>query len=76
MEEGEGQVKHKMGGWSFKEQRQLIELASASLSLEAISDRLKRSTASVLKKSVELGLSIVGQKAKGNDGTKDWRCQS
>jgi hypothetical protein len=58
-------VKNKMGGWSFKEQRQLIELAPASLSLEAISDRLKRSTASVLKKSVELGLSIEGQKAKG-----------
>jgi hypothetical protein len=54
-----------MGDWSFKEQRQLIELASASLSLETISNRLNRSTASVLKKSVQLGLSIKGQKAKG-----------
>jgi hypothetical protein len=62
--------RRKKGSWSFKERRQLIELASASLSLETIGDRLKRSTASVLYKSLQLGLSIkpsdeIGLKAKG-----------
>jgi Na+/phosphate symporter len=59
-------MKHKMGGWSFKEQRQLIELTSASLSLETIGDRLNRSAASVFKKSVQLGLSINGPEGKRN----------
>jgi hypothetical protein len=51
----------KKGSWSFKEQRQLIELASTSLSLGTIGDSLNRSTASVLNKSVQLGLSINGK---------------
>jgi hypothetical protein len=48
----------KKGSWSFKEQRQLIELASTSLSLEAISGGLMRSATSVLQKSLQLSLSI------------------
>jgi hypothetical protein len=54
-----------MGRWSFRQQRQLIELAVASRSLKIIADRLGRSPASVLKKSAQLGLSIKGLKAKG-----------
>jgi hypothetical protein len=61
--------RRKTGSWSFKEQRQLIELASTSLSLETIGDNLNRSTASVLNKSVQLGLSING-KPDGELGLK------
>jgi Na+/phosphate symporter len=61
--------RRKKGNWSFKEQRQLIELASTSLSLETIGDNLNRSTASVLNKSVQLGLSVNG-KPDGELGLK------
>jgi hypothetical protein len=57
--------KPKRGSWSFKEQRQLMELAAASQSLETVADRLGRPPATILKKAAQLGLSIKGQKAKG-----------
>ena len=68
--EGEGKMmasagKQKMGPWSYKQQRELIELAAASQSLETIANRLKRPTATVLKKAAQLGISIKRQKAKG-----------
>jgi len=56
--------KPKRGSFSFKEQRQLMELAAASQSLETIADRLGRPPATILKKAAQLGLSIKGQKAK------------
>jgi hypothetical protein len=57
--------KQKMGPWSYKQQRELIKLAAASRSLETIANRLKRPTATVLKKAAQLGISIKRQKAKG-----------
>jgi len=57
--------KHKRGPWSFKEQRELIEFAAASQSLETIANRLKRPTTTVLRKAAELRISIKGQKAEG-----------
>jgi hypothetical protein len=56
--------KQKMGPWSYKQQRELIELAAASQSLEAIANRLKRPTATILKKAAQLGISIKCKKAK------------
>ena len=57
--------KQKKGVWPFKEERELIKLAAASRSLKTIASRLKRPTATVLKKAAKLGISIKGQKAEG-----------
>ncbi len=57
--------KQKKGVWPFKEERELIKLAAASRSLETIANRLKRPTATILKKAAKLGISIKGQKAEG-----------
>jgi hypothetical protein len=59
--EGEAQRmtdKPKRGNWSFKEQRELIKLAAASMSLETIAQRFERSTESVLKMAKQLGVSV------------------
>ena len=53
----------KMGRWSMKSDRELIELAK-SHSLEAIADKINRSPAFILKRAARLGLSIK-RKAKG-----------
>jgi hypothetical protein len=50
--------KRKMGPWSFKQQRELTKLAAASQSLETIANRMKRPTATILKKAAQLGISI------------------
>jgi hypothetical protein len=55
--------KRKMGPWSFKQQRELTKLAAASQSLETIANRMKRPTATILKKAAQLGISI--KRAKG-----------
>jgi hypothetical protein len=57
--------KQKMGPWSYKQQRKLTELATASQSLETIANRMKRPTATILKKAAQLGISIKRRKAKG-----------
>jgi hypothetical protein len=57
--------KRKIGTWSYKQQRELIELAAASQSLATIANRMKRPTATILKKAAQLGISIKRQKAKG-----------
>jgi hypothetical protein len=66
--EGEGEMmarvgKRKIGTWSYKQQRELIELAAASQSLETIANRMGRPTATILKKAAQLGISIKRQKA-------------
>jgi hypothetical protein len=38
-----------MAQWSFKDQRELIKLAMASVDLETIAARLKRSNAAIVK---------------------------
>jgi len=45
------------GRWSFREQRQLVELAQTK-SLEQISSVLERSPESVKRAAVSLGVSI------------------
>jgi hypothetical protein len=55
--------KRKIGTWSYKQQRELIELAAASQSLETIANRMGRPTATILKKAAQLGISIKRQKA-------------
>ncbi len=55
--------KQKLGTWSFKEGRELIKLAAASRSLETIANRMGRPTATILKKALQLGISI--KRAKG-----------
>jgi hypothetical protein len=57
--------KQKMGPWSYRQQRELIELAAASLSLETIANRIGRPTATILTKAAQLGISIKRRKAKG-----------
>jgi hypothetical protein len=57
--------KRKIGTWSYKQQRELIELAAASRSLETIANRMGRPTATILRKAAQLGISIKRQKAKG-----------
>jgi hypothetical protein len=52
-----------MAQWSFKEQRKLIELAAASVDLETIAARLKRSTAAVVKMARQLGVSVKSRRA-------------
>ena len=55
--------KRKIGTWSYKQQRELIKLAAASQSLETIANRMRRPTATILKKAAQLGISIKRQKA-------------
>ncbi len=57
--------KQKKGPWSYKQQRELIEFAAASQSLETMANRMKRPTATILKKAAQLGISIKRKKAKG-----------
>jgi hypothetical protein len=56
--------KPKIGMWSMKSDRELIQLAKAR-ALQAIADQLQRSPAYILKRAARLGLSIKGRKAKG-----------
>jgi hypothetical protein len=55
--------KPKIGMWSMKGDRELIQLAK-SQTLEAIAHQLQRSPAYILKRAARLGLSIK-RKAKG-----------
>jgi hypothetical protein len=55
--------KSRIGRWSMKSDRELIELAP-SRTLEAIAVRFKRSPATILKKAARLGLSIKRKKTK------------
>ena len=50
--------KPKRGSYSFAEQRQLIELAAASNSLETIVHRMRRPAESVLRMAKQLGVSV------------------
>jgi hypothetical protein len=56
--------KPKIGMWSMKRDRELIQLAKTR-TLQVIADQLQRSPAYVLKRAARLGLSIKGRKTKG-----------
>jgi hypothetical protein len=56
--------KPKIGMWSMKSDRELIQLAKLE-PLEVIADQLQRSPDYILKRAARLGLSIKGRKAKG-----------
>jgi hypothetical protein len=55
--------KLKIGMWSMKSDRELIQLAKLG-TLETIADQLQRPPDSILKRAARLGLSKK-QKAKG-----------
>jgi hypothetical protein len=57
--------KLKIGMWSMKSDRELIQLAKLG-TLESIADQLQRSPDSILKRAARLGLSI---KAEGEGET-------
>jgi threonine aldolase len=48
-------------GWPLEYDRQLIELARATNSLEVLAAQIKRSPAAVLKRARRLGISINSQ---------------
>ena len=56
--------------WTLREERRLLEFASARMSVEAASEKLKRSADSILTKSLQMGISLgapanAGLKAEG-----------
>jgi hypothetical protein len=56
--------KPKCGQWSFADQRQLIELAAASNSLETIVHRMRRPAESVARMAKQLGVTVKSRTAK------------
>ena len=52
-------------GWSFKEQRHLIELANASKSLDEVAEAMGRKPETIKKMAMRLGVSF-----KPKDKTK------
>jgi hypothetical protein len=52
-------------GWSFKEQRHLIELANASKSLDEVAEAMGRKPETIRKMAMRLGVSF-----KPKDKTK------
>jgi hypothetical protein len=56
----------KQGGWSYKEDRRLLELAKQSRSAEEIANLMNRSPNAIRKKAIRLGASLnKNRKAKG-----------
>jgi hypothetical protein len=56
--------------WTLREERRLLEFASARMSVEAASEKLKRSVDSILTKSLQMDISLgasanAGLKAEG-----------
>jgi hypothetical protein len=45
-------------GWSFKEERRLIELASASRSLDEVAEAMGRKPKTIQKTAMRLGVSF------------------
>jgi hypothetical protein len=56
--------KLKQAGWSYAEDRRLLELAKSSKSLEEIARLMSRSPAAVYKMAIRLGVPLR-MKAKG-----------
>jgi hypothetical protein len=58
--------KLKQAGWSYAEDRRLLELAKSSKSPEEIARLMNRSPAAVYKMAIRLGVPLrpVGPKAK------------
>jgi hypothetical protein len=48
----------KMGAWSYKEDRRLLELAKHSRPIEEIANLMKRSPDAVRKMAIRLGVSL------------------
>jgi hypothetical protein len=66
-------------GWPLEYDRQLIELARATNSLEVLAAQIKRSPAAVLKRARRLGISINSQtsgKSKPSDRLKAARASA
>jgi hypothetical protein len=57
-------LKLKQAGWSYAEDRRLLELAKSSKSLEEIARLMSRSPAAVYKMAIRLGVPLR-MKAKG-----------
>jgi hypothetical protein len=54
------------GGWSYKEDRRLLELAKQSRSAEEIANLMNRSPNAIRKMAIRLGVSLnKNHKAKG-----------
>ena len=58
--------KLKQAGWSYAEDRRLLELAKSSKSPEEIAHLMNRSPAAIYKTAIRLGVPVrpVGPKAK------------
>jgi hypothetical protein len=55
----------RKSGWSFAEQRRLIELARASKSLDEVAKVLGRKPAAIKKVALRLGISFKPSAKKG-----------
>jgi predicted transcriptional regulator len=53
----------KLGAWSYKEDRRLLELAKHSKQAEEIANLMNRSPGAIRKMAIRLGVSL--NKAKG-----------
>jgi len=56
-------INRKLGAWSYKEDRRLLELAKHSRQAEEIADLMNRSPDAIRKMAIRLGVSL--NKAKG-----------
>jgi hypothetical protein len=50
--------KLKGGGWSFEQERRVLELAASSKSVKEIANLVSRSPAAVRKAAIRLGISL------------------
>jgi hypothetical protein len=57
--------KLKGGGWSFKQERRVLELAAQSKSPEEIANLMSRSPEAIRKAAIRLGVSLSKNKQLG-----------
>ena len=56
--------KLKGGGWSFKQERRVLELAASSKSIEEIANLMNRSPDAIRKMAIRLGVSLNNNRLK------------
>jgi hypothetical protein len=56
--------KLKGGGWSFKQERRVLELAAQSKSPEEIANLMSRSPEAIRKVAIRLGISLSKNKRR------------
>ena len=56
--------KLKGGGWSFKQERRVLELAAQSKSSEEIANLMSRSPEAIRKVAIRLGISLTKNKRR------------